>query len=182
MGFLFVSCSFPMKCCAQSFSRCTVSKTGQTYLCAGDHTSSLHSGDRLRHQLAGKIGVNRKSCRHPRQHMKSLGSKRGKPSQFRPLSTTRPAGPTTGPSRTFTPLVRNSPPMPDPRWRASTLFQLAPTWIPLGHELTKSVCRRPFPASPRHMPGKPRRGMPGRKPGQLVLELSPEVTLTYSPC
>lgn len=86
----------------------------------------------------------------------------------------------TGPSSTFTPLVLNSPPIPDPRWRASTLFQLAPTWMPLGHVLTKSVPRSPLPASPRHMPGNPRRGTAGMNPGQLVLELAPAVKLTYA--
>lgn len=84
-------------------------------------------------------------------------------------------GPTTGPRSTFTPLVRYSPPMPKPRCRVRFLFQLAPTWIPLGQVLTKSVPRSPFPASPMHMPGKPRRLTAGTKPGQLVLLGTPAV-------
>jgi len=106
------------------------------------------------------------------------------PSQFRPPRTTRPAGPTTGPSNTLTPLVLNSPPIPVPLSRASFLFQLAPTWIPLGQVLTKSVPRRPFPASARHIPGKFRRGMAGRNPEQPVFELTPAVKLTCTvrPC
>ena len=52
--------------------------------------------------------------------------------------------------------------------------------MPLGQELTKSVPRSPLPASPRHMPGNPRREMAGRKPGQLVLDPAPAVKLTYS--
>jgi hypothetical protein len=56
---------------------------------------------------------------------------------------------------------------------------LAPTWMPLGHELTKSTLRRPWPASARHMPGKPRRGIPLTMPGQLVFdEETPAVRLS----
>lgn len=119
------------------------------------------------------------------------------PSQFRPPTVTRPRGPTTGPRRTLTPFVLNSPAMPEPRWAVSFLFQLlkatdvskagyqacwghsylAPTCRPLGHELTKSVKRRPFPASPRHRPGKLRRLMAGILPTHPFRDETPPVKL-----
>lgn len=46
------------------------------------------------------------------------------PSQFLPLVTVRPRGLTTGPRKTLTPFVRNSPPIPRPRCNDKFRFQL----------------------------------------------------------
>lgn len=56
---------------------------------------------------------------------------------------------------------------------------LAPTWMPLGKEETKSVARRPLPASARHRPGKSRRSMGGMFPGQPLSAEAPVVRLIY---
>lgn len=128
-----------------------------------------------------------------------------KPSQLRPLSVTRHAGPTTGPSRTLTPFFLNSSAKAAPLRAVKSLFQLsyqrqrrekvekkrrrlgkesthlAPTWMPLGNELTKSVARSPWPASLKHMPGKPSREMLATLPEQpLSTSLAPPVRLTFS--
>lgn len=59
-------------------------------------------------------------------------------------------------------------------------FYLAPTCRPLGHALTKSVARTPFPASCRQRPEKFRRGMDTMPPAQPLLAPVPDVRLIYS--
>jgi hypothetical protein len=56
---------------------------------------------------------------------------------------------------------------------------LAPTWMPLGKEETKSVARSPLPASARHRPGKSSRPMGGMFPGQPLSAEAPVVRLIY---
>jgi len=54
----------------------------------------------------------------------------------------------------------------------------APTWIPDGYPLTKSVALTPFPASWRQSPGKPRRGMARIFPEHPLVSANPPVRLT----
>lgn len=102
-----------------------------------------------------------------------------KPSQFRPLEAILPRGPTTGPSITLEPFLRNSWPIPTARSWANARFHDAPTDHPAAHAETKSALRKPFPASERHSPGKLRRGTEAMKPEQPVDVVVPPVRLTY---
>lgn len=161
-GFRFVSCSFPIKCYH-------ISSVGFPPLTSRIHTFTLV----ITPWLCTPCTVSYANC--PDKY----GSV-AKPSQFRPPRAVLPSGPTTGPSMMLLPLRLNSPAMPTARWCASSRFHDAPTDQPEAHAVTKSVDRRPLPASERQRPGKLTRGIAAMTPEQpLAVFETPPVRTTW---
>lgn len=86
----------------------------------------------------------------------------------------------TGPPRALEPFFRVSSPIKYPRWWVKFRLKDAPTWIPEGQPLTKSVCLMPFPAPVVQRLGKLSRGTDPVCPLHLEFGLTPTVMLAFS--
>lgn len=101
--------------------------------------------------------------------------------QFLPPRGFRPMGPTVGPNWILTPFPRASAPRARPLAYARALFQVAPTVIPAGKAVLRSVFDTPKAESCKQRFGIPNRGADPVFPAQgPMYRPVPVVKLTFS--